>query len=112
MDAKVRLASIHLDGITLQWHLNYMRNRFDVYSTWAQYVADVAARFGEAYEDPLTALIQVKQVGKVQGRGVKTGRPAQPCPALARPDVDALSRKVRLSMYFPEKLELNFCLYF
>lgn len=78
MDAKVRLASIHLDGITLQWHLNYMRNQFDVYPTWAQYVANVAARFGEAYEDPLAALIKVKQVGKVQDRGVKTGRPALP----------------------------------
>src|SRR4051812_27661490 len=25
-DSMVRLASIHLDGLALQWHLNYMRN--------------------------------------------------------------------------------------
>lgn len=27
----VRLASIHLDGLALQWHLNYMRSKFDIY---------------------------------------------------------------------------------
>lgn len=65
-DSRFRLASIHLEGIALQWHLNYMRTRFDVYPPWTQYAADVVARFGEAYEDPLAALIQVKQQGKVQ----------------------------------------------
>lgn len=29
-------------------------------------MVDVVARFGEAYEDPLATLIQVKQNGKVQ----------------------------------------------
>lgn len=43
-----------------------MRTRFDVYPSWTQYAADVIARFGEAYEDPLAALIQVKQQGTVQ----------------------------------------------
>lgn len=66
LDSRVRLASIHLDSIALQWHLNYMRTRFDVYLPWAQYAADVTSRFGEAYEDPLATLIQVKQSGKVQ----------------------------------------------
>lgn len=66
VDSRVRLASIHLDGLALRWHLNYMRNRFDIYPPWSQYAAAVTARFGEAYEDPLAALIQVKQSGKVQ----------------------------------------------
>lgn len=66
LDTKVWLASIHLDEIALQWHLNYMRTKFDVYPSWSQYVADVAACFGEAYEDPLATLIQVKQTGKIQ----------------------------------------------
>jgi hypothetical protein len=46
----VRLASIHLDGLALQWHLNYMRHKFDMYPTWSQYVADVTTRFGDAYD--------------------------------------------------------------
>lgn len=66
LETKVWLASIHLDGIALQWHLNYMWTQFDVYPSWAQYVTDVVARFGEVDEDPLAALIQVKQTGKVQ----------------------------------------------
>ncbi|PNX62764.1 hypothetical protein L195_g053153, partial [Trifolium pratense] len=62
----VRLASIHLDGLALQWHLNYMRQKFDIYPTWNQYVTDVTTRFGDAFEDPLSSLVQIKHVGKVQ----------------------------------------------
>lgn len=43
-----------------------MRSKFEIYPTWPQYIAAVTMRFGEAYEDPLSALIQVKQSGKVQ----------------------------------------------
>lgn len=31
LESKVRSASIHLDGTALQWHLNYVRSRFDIY---------------------------------------------------------------------------------
>ncbi|CAJ2663739.1 unnamed protein product [Trifolium pratense] len=62
----VRLASIHLDGLALQWHLNYMRQKFDVYPSWQQYITDVTARFGDAYEDPLSSLLQIKHTGKIQ----------------------------------------------
>ncbi|CAJ2661631.1 unnamed protein product [Trifolium pratense] len=62
----VRLASIHLDGLALQWHLNYMRQKFDIYPSWQQYITDVTARFGDAYEDPLSSLLQIKHVGKIQ----------------------------------------------
>ncbi|MCI23014.1 hypothetical protein A2U01_0044192, partial [Trifolium medium] len=62
--SRVRLAFIHLDGLALQWHLNYMRQKFDIYPTWNQYVADVTARFGDAYEDPLSSLLQIKHTGK------------------------------------------------
>lgn len=30
-ESRVQLASIHLEGLALQWHLNYMRGRFDIY---------------------------------------------------------------------------------
>lgn len=62
----VRLASIHLDGLALQWHLNYMRQKFDIYPPWQQYVADVTTRFGDVYEDPLSSLLKVKHIGKAQ----------------------------------------------
>lgn len=62
----VRLASIHMDGLALQWHLKYIRRKFDIYPPWSLYVTDIVARFGNAYEDPLSALIQVKHTGKIQ----------------------------------------------
>ncbi|XP_058740833.1 uncharacterized protein LOC131613154 [Vicia villosa] len=64
--SQVRLASIHLDGLALQWHLNYMRQKFDVYPPWQQYVNDVTTRFGEAYEDPLSSLLLIKHTCKIQ----------------------------------------------
>ncbi|MCH88177.1 hypothetical protein A2U01_0009060, partial [Trifolium medium] len=64
--SRVRLASIHLDGLALQWHLNYMRQKFDIYPPWHQYVTDVTARFGDVYEDPLSSLLQIKHSGKIQ----------------------------------------------
>ncbi|MCI26213.1 hypothetical protein A2U01_0047408, partial [Trifolium medium] len=65
-ESKVRLASIHLEGSALQWHVNYMKTKFNVYPTWTEYVIDVTQRFGEVFEDPLAELIQVKQTGSVQ----------------------------------------------
>jgi hypothetical protein len=65
-ESKVRLASIHLEGSALQWHVNYMKTKFNVYPTWTEYVVDVTQRFGEVFEDPLAELIQVKQTGSVQ----------------------------------------------
>lgn len=44
-ESRVRLASIHLEGLALQWHLNYMRGRFDAYPLWDQNTADVRRRF-------------------------------------------------------------------
>lgn len=43
-----------------------MHCKFDVYSSWSQYIVDVAQRFGEVYDDPLNVLIQVKHTGKIQ----------------------------------------------
>lgn len=37
-----------------------------IHPPWQQYVTDVTARFGDAYEDPLLSLLQVKHIGKVQ----------------------------------------------
>lgn len=56
----MKLASIHLEGLALQWHLNYMRARFDEYPT------DVKCRFGDLHEDPLGDLVQMKHSKSVQ----------------------------------------------
>lgn len=64
--SKVRIASIHLEGSALQWHLNYMPSNFNIYPSWPQYISNITLRFGNVYEDPLSILIQVKQTGKVQ----------------------------------------------
>lgn len=65
-DAKVRLASIYLEGPALQWHVNYMKSKFNIYPSWTKFVVDVTQRFGEVFEDPLAELMQVKQTGLVQ----------------------------------------------
>lgn len=62
----VRLASIHIDGFALHWHRNYMRHKFDIYSSWQLYVFYVIARFGGANEDPLSCLLLIKRSGKIQ----------------------------------------------
>jgi hypothetical protein len=43
-----------------------MRQKFDIYPSWQQYVSDVTARFGDAYEDPLSSLLLIKHTGKIQ----------------------------------------------
>ncbi|CAL9238184.1 unnamed protein product, partial [Arabidopsis halleri] len=60
-ESKVRLASLYLEGKALQWHQNYIQNRFDMYPPWSQYVVDVSARFGELINDPLSELVNIKQ---------------------------------------------------
>ncbi|KAI5448174.1 hypothetical protein KIW84_015554 [Lathyrus oleraceus] len=56
----VRLTSIHLDGLALQWHFICMLRKFYVYPPWPQYVT---ARFSDVYEDPLSSLLKVKYNG-------------------------------------------------
>lgn len=65
-ESKVCLASIHLDSIVLQWQLNCMPDKFDVYPPWSKCLADIALRFGPLYDDMLTNLIQVKHTNSVQ----------------------------------------------
>ena len=66
LESKVRLASMHLVGSALQWHLNCMRSRFQIYSYWPEYILDPTLHFGEAFSDPLSELVNIKQTGSVQ----------------------------------------------
>lgn len=62
-DKRVRYASMHMKGKALQWHHNYIHDRFDRYPSWPQYVVDISARFGELINDPLSELVNLKQAG-------------------------------------------------
>lgn len=42
-----------------------MRQKFDIYPPWNQYVTDISTRFGDAYEDPLSHLLKVKHGTKI-----------------------------------------------
>ncbi|PKA66677.1 hypothetical protein AXF42_Ash003332 [Apostasia shenzhenica] len=63
---KVKLASIYLDGIALEWHQNFVR----INSTsidWNVYKEAIKERFGEtAYDDPTFELHTLKQTIGVQ----------------------------------------------
>lgn len=63
---KVRLASMHLSGSALQWHLNYMKGRFQIFPDWQQYISDITLTFDEVCSDPSAKLISIKHVGRVQ----------------------------------------------
>lgn len=60
-ELKVRLAAVHMKGKALQWHHNFMSNRFGMFPTWPEYIVAVSARFGEHYDDPLSELVSLKQ---------------------------------------------------
>ncbi|KAL5751584.1 hypothetical protein ACOSQ2_022091 [Xanthoceras sorbifolium] len=61
---QVQLASFHLEGIALQWHLWLTKFRGSL--TWDEFTKAVLLRFGPIdYEDPLEALSRLKQTTNV-----------------------------------------------
>lgn len=64
--AKVPLASLHLEGIALNWHQGYLQNRNMLHPVWKEYVIDLTARFGEAIDDPMAELMELRQPGTVK----------------------------------------------
>ncbi|KAG8374641.1 hypothetical protein BUALT_Bualt10G0017100 [Buddleja alternifolia] len=67
-DAKVRIASVHLEGKALQWHQVYMKSRLTrEIPNWEDYVRALHDRFGALlYEDPMAELMNLKQTGSVK----------------------------------------------
>lgn len=61
-ETNVRLAALHMEGKALSWHRNYIKGRFDVYPSWTEYVVDASTIFGKMYDDPLSNLVNMKQV--------------------------------------------------
>lgn len=67
-NAKVRIASIHLDGKALMWHQSYMKTLGEgVWPNWNEYKTAIVSRFGQTpYDDPLASLMKLKQDGTVE----------------------------------------------
>ncbi|PKI34771.1 hypothetical protein CRG98_044838, partial [Punica granatum] len=68
-NVKLKLVVIHLEGRALQWHQSYVRSLGVEGKSmgWNEYVAAVVSRFGDTgYEDSMTDLKNLKQLGAVQ----------------------------------------------
>lgn len=66
---KVRVASLHFDGLAIEWHLciAYIRSRQHLpHPTWDEYMFALMDRFGTEFEDPMAELKLVKQTGSVK----------------------------------------------
>ena len=61
--AKVRLASIHPDGKSSQWHHTYMKRRCNQFSNWPEYLTDISAKFEKLFGDPIAELVSLQQNG-------------------------------------------------
>jgi len=61
-NAKVRVASIHLDGKALLWHQSFMRAVVPgQWPTWEMCKQAILGRFGQQpYDDPLSDLMQLR----------------------------------------------------
>ncbi|KAF3551505.1 hypothetical protein DY000_02008093 [Brassica cretica] len=59
-ELKVRLASLHMTGKSLQWHHSYLANRYNIFPLWPEYVAAVSERFSELFDNPLSELSQLE----------------------------------------------------
>lgn len=63
-EEQVHLASIHLDGIALQWHRWFTKLKGPI--TWTEFSQALLARFGPTdYEDPAEAFFRLKQITTV-----------------------------------------------
>ncbi|KAG8384061.1 hypothetical protein BUALT_Bualt04G0078800 [Buddleja alternifolia] len=67
-DAKVKLATVHLEGKALQWHQIFMKGRLTrELPNWEEYVRALSDRFGVLlYDDPMAELVNLKQAGTIQ----------------------------------------------
>ncbi|KAG8368753.1 hypothetical protein BUALT_Bualt15G0078700 [Buddleja alternifolia] len=66
--AKVKLASVNLEGKVLQWHQMYMKSRLTrEIPNWEEYIRALNDRFEAlVYEDPMSELVNLKQGCTIQ----------------------------------------------
>ncbi|KAG8387123.1 hypothetical protein BUALT_Bualt03G0220500 [Buddleja alternifolia] len=66
--AKVKMASVHLEGKIIQWHQMYMKGRLTrEIPNSEEYIRALNDRFGAlVYDDPMSELVNLKQMGSIQ----------------------------------------------
>ncbi|XP_074301263.1 uncharacterized protein LOC141632631 [Silene latifolia] len=65
--AKVTYTTMHLEAKALAWHQAFTKNRKKLEPLgWEEYMDAIKARFGNAYEDPMSELLDLKQSSDVQ----------------------------------------------
>ncbi|XP_020080220.1 uncharacterized protein LOC109703897 [Ananas comosus] len=66
-DAKVKLATIHLEGRALQWHQIFMKSRLTrAIPSWEEYISTLSTRFrSDLFDDPMAELKGLRQIGSV-----------------------------------------------
>ena len=67
MDARVKLASIHLEGRALQWQKLFLKNRGESpLPRWHDYISALTVRIGNrVFEDPISDLMKLRQNGEL-----------------------------------------------
>ncbi|KAG5393287.1 hypothetical protein IGI04_023250 [Brassica rapa subsp. trilocularis] len=60
-EMKVRPAAMHMIGKPLQWHMNYLAEKFRIFPSWTDYIIALAGRFNGLFDDPLADLVALKQ---------------------------------------------------
>ncbi|KAG8380804.1 hypothetical protein BUALT_Bualt06G0054600 [Buddleja alternifolia] len=68
MEAKVRLATVRMEGKTLQWHQVYTKSKLTrELRMWEKYIRVLQDRFGSLlYEDPMSELMNLTQTSLVK----------------------------------------------
>ncbi|CAH2079427.1 unnamed protein product [Thlaspi arvense] len=61
MEHRVPLASMHLEDEALEWHHNFISERYGVLPSWSDYVVEISGRFSGIVNDPLSELVSLKQ---------------------------------------------------
>ncbi|CAH2070054.1 unnamed protein product [Thlaspi arvense] len=61
IEQRVPLASMHLEDEALEWHHNFIAERYGILPSWSDYVVDISARFSGIVNDPLSELVSLKQ---------------------------------------------------
>ena len=64
--AKISVASLHLEGSALHWHNSYIKLKGRI-PLWGEYVLAMKARFGAlSYEDPMAEIKKLRQTGSLK----------------------------------------------
>ncbi|KAK4253839.1 hypothetical protein QN277_010462 [Acacia crassicarpa] len=64
-ESKVKMASLHLDDKTFQWHRALERRLRNRLPSWDEYAVLFQDNFGPAFENPMSDLTHLRQIGSL-----------------------------------------------